>query len=359
MPYHALCQPANSYVPISVEASSSGTGVHHKKITDFCAGRVESSHRELAFVRAGRYGEARPGLERAIAVAEQTKSTDTAALGCLITAIGFVDIELGRPQEAADWYRRALQLAPLPDDLQALLTNNLANAYLDSLQLDRAEETARRAIRLYERAFGTASSELVFPQLLLASVYARRGEYAVAEPVYRRVLHSSERSWSASSYEATHAANVLASLYLAQGRHELARELFARALVGLRTPTVGTKDEVAVVQAALAATCAAGGRLREAEVYVQQALAAVQELGEESRLMPEILDRTVIALFYLKQYERAWQVFDRATRLIEVHQGSEAHMVRFDAYSRLARAVKDKLWAKQIEARRKAFNSKG
>ena len=72
-------------------------------------------------------------------------------------------------------------------DVVTMLNRNLELHIFDLHQLDRADEPLGRQSML-RRAFDSGRPEALFPQTMLAVVYAVRGELARAEPVLRRIF---------------------------------------------------------------------------------------------------------------------------------------------------------------------------
>ncbi len=308
-------------------------------------------------LQEGRPVEGRAQLESALA-ALQRAGAPGKSQACLMNVIGVVERQQRRSDVAIEWFQRALLVKPLPDALVARLTSNLAGACFDLNQMDRAEALSRRAIELYERAFGSDHPETIFPQATLASVHAAREEYTRAEPVFRRILYVAERNWSPSSYDVAVAAGNLALVYMAQARYSLARELFEKSIAGLENNPARANGEVPIAQAGLAVSCAAGGRHRDARMWLEGALAqAERELSPTDDLWPVILERLAMARFFLKDYESGRQMFDRAIALLDVRYGPGSPQVQgaFDRYLTVLRRVNDKRGTRMLESRRKAF----
>jgi tetratricopeptide (TPR) repeat protein len=346
-------------IVISAEAQQAGN-VIPQMISRICARQNENVEQLYSLLTEGRYAEAQAKLPQALATAEQDDSPNQVYRACVMGMLGFTDLQLGRPELAAEWYRRALDLKPLPADLQALLTGNLAHALGDANQLERAEEVARQAIPLLERAFGPESPEVLFPRVILANVQARRGEYAIAEPVFRRALYAAERSWGPSSYEAAQAAVNLASIHLIQGRYAIARGLYQKSLAGLQRNPMRAIDEVPIVYVSLALSCAASGARQEADLWLQHALESGQELSPEHPAVPVILERAAATRFFQKQYEESWLLFERAIALLEARYGARSPEVlgAMERYSVYLRSARDKSRTRGLEKRRKALAAK-
>jgi tetratricopeptide (TPR) repeat protein len=311
-----------------------------------------------ALLNSGQFDQAAAKFGTTLADLERTGTAKQVDRACLMNAIGFAARQQRRPDLAIEWLERALALNPLPDTLAATLTGNLASAYCDVDRLDHAEELARRAIPLSERAFGPNHPETLFPQVTLAFVFAARGDYARAEPVLRRVLDQSERTWGATSYETALAAGNLAFIHLSTRRYTLARKLFENSLSALRANPIRATDEIPVTEVSLALSFAGIGRTREANLWLEQAMASArQTLDADDPALAEILQRAAITRFLLKDYDSGCQLFDRAIPMLAAHHGTGSPKVvsALDRYAALLRSAKHKTASRKLEELRKSF----
>ena len=111
--------------------------------------------------------------------------------------IGFAAMQERRVEAAIEWFRRGLELGPLPGVLEAALAENLAEAYLEVRDLDKAEAFARRAILLTSNTFGSKDLQALSPQKILVAVHLARGDFVNGEPVLRRILDYAEKAYGA------------------------------------------------------------------------------------------------------------------------------------------------------------------
>lgn len=343
------------FVPAKEAAVPSAAIVMAEKLCVVSADTLE----EYALFKAGRFVEASRRLQAAFD-ALTTKGADTKTLACLMIVIGLSEQRAQRPRLALDWFQRALELKELPEALISAINCNLSQTYRDLRQLDRAEEVARKTVALSERAFGPGHPETLFPQTTLALVYADRGELARAEPVLRRILYQSEQLWGPSSNPVAQAAYDLAMLYFSQLRFELARELLKKTIAALRANPVRDKGEIPLVTASLAVSCAAGGHTREANTWLEQALASAKhEVSPQDPAVALIFERGAVARFYLKDHDSGRQLFDQAIAWSEAHHGSSSPPVlgALERYAETLRSIGDKAGARKIEARRSALAS--
>jgi tetratricopeptide (TPR) repeat protein len=209
--------------------------------------------------------------------------------------------------------------------------------------------------------FGPDDEETLFPLTVLAFIRVARGDFASAEPVLRRVLALAERDSNGSSYLRAVAAGNLGFIYFVNRQYAMAQALFQKSLAGLEQNSIRAHDQIPLTQALLAGSYAAEGRRREANMWLERALAhAQQELRRDDPMLAVVFERGAVAKFCLKDYESGWKLFDRAIAVLEARYGpgSPPLLGALERYSSLLRLAKDKTRARQLEERRKAFTGK-
>jgi tetratricopeptide (TPR) repeat protein len=345
--------PSGPPVPASVSAK--------RALDAACAVTSADLAQANSLALGGHFAESLAKLESALNALEQASKPDPVNRACLMNMIGFLEQQQRRPALAVEWFRRALNLQPESDPLLALLTGNLASAYAELSQFDRAEEAARQAIQLSVHAFGSNDPETMLPMTTLVFIQVARGEYVAAEPVLRRVLARAEQSWGAFSYEAALAAGNLGFIHFVHRRYGLARELLQKSLAGLEQNPIRARREIPLTQALLAGSYAAEGRRRQADIWLERALTnAEQQLSPEDPALSIVLERAAVARFCLKDSDSGRELFDRAVALLEARHGpgSQPVLDALDRYAALLRFAQDKTGARVLEERRKTFTRK-
>jgi len=137
------------------------------------------SKRVVELRNAGRYDDAVPLAERALAILEK-------ALG-----------------------------AEHPNVATAL--NSLATLYANKGDYERAEPLYQRALTILEKALGAEHPDVATALNNLAALYAYKGDYARAEPLYQRALAITEKALGAEHPDVATSLSNLATLYEAKG----------------------------------------------------------------------------------------------------------------------------------------------
>ena len=231
---------------------------------------------------SGRFEEARVRLASILNTSERLRALNPASRACLMFFAATLEVKQGQSSAAIVWLRQALDQQPIPAPLFAVLTANLASAYLENGLLDEAEATGFRAAQLTAAAFGDADPNTLNAHLTLAGVHFARGDYARAEPVCRRLLHILERLGGPADYEVAVARVSLAAIYVASGRNAQAVGLLQRAIEDLGNSASRRADDIPLAQAELALAFAGAHRPQEAEELIETALAtAKQSIGPD------------------------------------------------------------------------------
>jgi tetratricopeptide (TPR) repeat protein len=217
---------------------------------------------------AGKYAEAQAVFESALDREQGRMPPDPAKLVCLMNMIGVTLMRQHRAGPATVWFRRSREFTPLYPPLAAFIATNLANAYIDLGQLDKAEEIGRQATQLAEKAFGPDHIDTGDAFLTLAAIHYARGNLDRAEPIFRRVLYSRDKMAGIEPHEIAIAAANLGHVYIAQKRSHQARQLFERAVAEFSKSKRTGLDEIALCQAEVMLSYALEKREREAGVLM-------------------------------------------------------------------------------------------
>jgi tetratricopeptide (TPR) repeat protein len=269
----------------------------------------------------GHLAEAEPLFQRARAIRERTLGPDHPHVAQSLNNLAGQYRAQGRTAEAEPLLQRALAIFEHTDHPDvAFSLNNLAGLYRDQGHLAEAEPLYRRALALRERALGPDHPHVAQSLNNLAELYRAQGHLAEAEPLYRRALAISERALGADHPDVAFSLNNLAGLYYAQGHLAEAEPLFQRARA-IRERALGP-DHPHVAQSLnnLAGLYHVQGRWAEAEPLQQHALAIRERaLGPDHPDVAQSLNN--LAALYHDQgrwaeaeplYQRALVIRERA-----------------------------------------------
>lgn len=252
----------------------------------------------------GRYGEARPLLERAVTLAEQQYGPEHPALIPRLLR----QAELSWRQEENEIAERQLQrvlalgeqqLSPTHPQIAETLSN-LAKVYRQQNKHEQAESLDQRALRIQAQKLRSESPETAAVLSHLATMYHYQGKYERAEPLYQRALRLQEQKFGPRHPQITETLNALATLYRNQGKYEQAESLYQRALRIQEQQLRSESPETAIVLNNLADLYREQGKYEQAEPLYQRSLhIREQQLGSEHPEMATVLYQ--LARFYHEQ----------------------------------------------------------
>jgi transcriptional regulator with GAF, ATPase, and Fis domain len=180
------------------------------------------------YTRQGRYPEARESYAAGLSLLAECETPQPVLQNRLKNFIAFLDLQVGKYEEAIQQFQRSAQLAEtLPKEKQRQITNNeLGSAYLAAGRLDEAIECLKKDLNFFSQ-FHEAFL-LMKAQYNLAEAYNRKGKYPEAHESYQRVaqLARRERHWD----YLVRAYNGLGNTATLQGNRLEALDYYQRSL---------------------------------------------------------------------------------------------------------------------------------
>ncbi|KFA81334.1 hypothetical protein S40288_08305 [Stachybotrys chartarum IBT 40288] len=189
---------------------------------------------------------------------------------------GFLYADQGQLKKAEEMYNRALkdyEKAWGSEHISTLETvNSLGNLYAGQGRLKEAEDMYNRALEGKEKVRGPEHTSTLHTVNNLGALYANQGRLKEAEDMHNRALKGYEKAWGSEHTSTLETVNNLAILYAGQGRMKEAEDLYNRALKGKEkvrgpehTSTLDTVNNLGLLYAGQ-------GRLKEAEEMYNRAL---------------------------------------------------------------------------------------
>ena len=276
----------------------------------------------------GRYSEAIPLAQRALAIKEKVLGTEHPGTARALRLLGNLYRDSAAYAQAERLYRRALAIQEKvlglahPDTAMSL--NNLAGLYHTMGAYTQAEPLYRRALAIHEKVLGPEHPDTARLLNNLAGLYQDMGAYTQAEPLLQRALAITEKTLGPDHPHTARSLNNLAELYRFTGAYGQAEPLYRRALaihekvLGLEHPDTATSLYN------LAALYQDTGAYAEAEPLYQRALTI-----REKKLGPEHPDTATslnnLAGLYqdMGAYTQAEPLYRRALAITEKSLGPD------------------------------------
>jgi CHAT domain-containing protein/tetratricopeptide (TPR) repeat protein len=189
------------------------------------------------------YSQAEPLFQRALAIREKALDPDHLDMSQSLNNLAFLYYEQGQYDQAKPLFQRALAIrekALGSDHLYVSASlNNLALLYYYQGQYGQAELLQQRVLAIREKALGSDHPYVAASLNNLALLYCQQGQYGQAESLYQRVLAIYEKALGKNHPDMAQSLNNLALLYYEQGQYGQAEPIFQRALA-IREKALGS-----------------------------------------------------------------------------------------------------------------------
>ncbi len=276
----------------------------------------------------GRYAEAVPLVERALAIRE--KAAGPLDVDTVLLTIDLAELyrNQGQYAKAEPLFTRLLTLSEKATGedraFTAFALNGLARLYVDQGLYTKAEPLYVRAIDLYEQTLGPKNATTAIAVDNLAELYRTEGEYAKAEPLYRRAIAVNEAALGREHPFTARSVNNLGLLYFDQAQYAEAEPLFMRALAIYEKALGADHPNTLLTVNNLAQLYQNQGQYARAEPLLVRALAANEKaLGPDSPTTARSLNN--LGLLYLTQgqYAKAEPLLTRSLSVYEKVSGPD------------------------------------
>jgi tetratricopeptide (TPR) repeat protein len=248
---------------------------------------VDASLNVLAaiHIRKSDYARSESLFQRALAISEKALGPEHPSVANYLDSLANVYSGGGDYTKSEPLYQRAIAirekfLGPEHPHVAHSL-NNLGILYNELGDLTKAEQCLQRALAIYEKRQGPEHPDLILPLNNLAKVYQNnkglRGNYAKAEQLYQRALSIGEKVLGTEHPFVVSILTSLATLYDANNDYVRAEPLFQRALT-ISEKILGPENfAIVTCLRGLARISKKTGNYANAETLYQRALAVVEK----------------------------------------------------------------------------------
>ena len=270
----------------------------------------------------GRYSDAQPLYERALAIREQMLGEQHPSTATSLNNLAELYGAQGKYVEAEPLYERALaiyeQVLGEEDPSTLMSLNNLAGFYNVQGKYWEAEPLYKRALVISEQVLGEQHPDTAMSLNNLAMLYDAQKKYGEAEPLYKRALAIREQVLGEQHADTAASLNNLGELYREQGKYEEAESLYKRALVIYEQVLGEQHPDTASCFNNLAALYREQGKYGEAESLYKRALEICEQvLGEQHPDTASSLNNLAALYDAQKKYGKAEPFYARALAIDE------------------------------------------
>ncbi|XP_058100521.1 protein KINESIN LIGHT CHAIN-RELATED 1-like [Magnolia sinica] len=284
----------------------------------------------------GRFEEAVPVLEQAVGVPDVAHGPDHA----LAAFSGFMQLGdthsmLGQMERSIACYDAGLkiQMETLgeTDPRVAETCRYLAEAYVQAMQFDEAENLCRKTLEIHREHSAPASLEEAADRRLMALICEAKGEFESA--LEHLVLASMAMIANGQENEVAAIDVSIGDIYLSLGRFDEAIFSYEKALTVFKSTKSDNHPSVASVFVRLADLYYKTGKLRESKSYCENALRiyAKPVPGTTAEVISNGL--TEISGIYeaMNEPEQALKLLQKAMKLLEDTPGQRSTIAGIEA----------------------------
>ncbi|GAA0138832.1 microtubule binding motor protein [Lithospermum erythrorhizon] len=284
----------------------------------------------------GRFEEAVEVLERAVKVPEVGKGVDHALaafsgfmqMGDTCSMLGLLDRSVGCYQEGLRIQMEALGDS---DPRVAETCRYLAEAHVQAMQFDEAENLCKKTLEIHRVHSPPASLEEAADRRLMALIYEAKGDYEAA--LEHLVLASMAMIANQQDNEVAAVDVSIGNIYMALSRFDEAVFSFQKALTVYKSSKGDNHPAVASVFVRLADLYFKTGKLRESRSYCENAL-RIYGKPVPGTTSEEIANgMTEIAAIYelFNEPEEALKLLQKALKLLEDKPGQHNTIAGIEA----------------------------
>ncbi|XP_016743665.2 protein KINESIN LIGHT CHAIN-RELATED 1 [Gossypium hirsutum] len=294
---------------------------------------VSSQHLHVVtaiYSSLGRFEEAVPVLERSIDVTDDAlaKFSGCMQLGDTYSMMGRLDLSI-RCYESG--LRIQIEALGDSDPRVAETCRYLAEAHVQAMQLDEAENLCKRTLEIHKEHSAPASLEEAADRRLMALVCEAKGDYESA--LEHLVLSSMSMIANGQENEVAAIDVSIGNIYLSLGRFDEAIFAYQKALTVFKSTKGESHPSVASVFIRLADLYHKTGKLRESKSYCENALRiyAKPVPGTTSEGIASGLTEVSAIYESLDEIEEALRLLEKAVKLLEDTPGNRSTIAGIEA----------------------------
>ncbi|GAY39344.1 hypothetical protein CUMW_043630 [Citrus unshiu] len=284
----------------------------------------------------GKFEEAVPALEKAISVPDVTRGADHALakfsgymqLGDTCSMLGQVDRSIGCYEEGLKIQIEALGET---DPRVGETCRYLAEAHVQAMQFDKAEELCKKTLEIHRAHSEPASLEESADRRLMALICEAKGDYEAA--LEHLVLASMAMIANGQDNEVAAIDVSIGNIYLSLCRFDEAVFSYQKALTVFKSSKGDNHPSVASVFVRLADLYHRTGKLRESKSYCENALRIYARPVPGTTAEEIAGGLTEISAIYesVDEPEEALKLLHRAMKLLEDKPGQQSTIAGIEA----------------------------
>ncbi|XP_010455474.1 PREDICTED: uncharacterized protein LOC104737075 isoform X2 [Camelina sativa] len=284
----------------------------------------------------GRFDEAVPPLERAIQVPDPTRGPDHSLaafsghmqLGDTFSMLGQIDRSIACYEEGL---KIQIQTLGDTDPRVGETCRYLAEAYVQAMQFNKAEELCKKTLEIHRAHSEPASLEEAADRRLMAIIYEAKGDYENA--LEHLVLASMAMIASGQESEVASIDVSIGNIYMSLCRFDEAVFSYQKALTVFKSSKGESHPTVASVFVRLAELYHRTGKLRESKSYCENALRIYNKPVPGTTVEEIAGGLTEISAIYesVDEPEEALKLLQKSMKLLEDKPGQQSAIAGLEA----------------------------
>ncbi|CAH8380903.1 unnamed protein product [Eruca vesicaria subsp. sativa] len=284
----------------------------------------------------GRFEEAVPPLERAVKVPDPTRGPDHSLaafsgqmqLGDTLSMLGQIDRSIACYEEGL---KIQIQTLGETDPRVGETCRYLAEAYVQAMQFNKAEELCKKTLEIHRAHSEPASLEEAADRRLMAIICEAKGDYENA--LEHLVLASMAMIASGQESEVASIDVSIGNIYMSLCRFDEAVFSYQKALTVFKSSKGETHPTVASVFVRLAELYHRTGKLRESKSYCENALRIYNKPVPGTTVEEIAGGLTEISAIYesVDEPEEALKLLQKSMKLLEDKPGQQSAIAGLEA----------------------------
>lgn len=258
-------------------------------------------HRSYEFTQQGKYDEALPLAERALATARELSTQKDYAFSSCFYQLAIVYQGKSELPRAEDLYKQSISLAEQSanEGMIAASSQGLADLYFKQKAKEKAKPLYERALSIWEKLGGHDYEGAIAALNRLAQIALTDGRLDEAEAFIRRAIESTEKTLGMAHVDVARFLTTLVEVLIKKRKYELAdKEIQRFRSILENSPDLEARSHLAGALSYFSGLCSDQGQYDLAVTLCQRGLAVA-----EKERRPRYPDQGMFLLQLAKIYE--------------------------------------------------------
>lgn len=323
------------------------------------------------FDKAGYWKTIDPIYEDFIELLKEKVGPENIYIGAFLRRLAFLREDRGRYNEAIAYYQQVLKIfeknlgkkilenkdVAVDDHSIAMVSNDLANCYLDIGEYEKALTLQQKALKIVQNKVDEDPLYIALLQQNMATTYQYLGQYKRAMELCQAALNVREARLGEEDLEVAITLENMAIIHQQSSNYKEALPIYQRVL-NIREKKLGPKHPlVAQTLSNLGTVCILMDNIDDALKYNQRAQKIAEEKLDKNHIsIANTLNNLGATYRYAYRYDDALEVFQQALQITEHSLGPDNLNIAYTLNNIAEIYCKKKNYEKALELYQKALN---